>query len=114
MGYRLNIKCKDISFYGTKHYGYAFEYLEDGMKYPSVKYLASIGKTENYDAFLYGLENKITLTAVQFRKWIKLYAKEWEKLKVSFQDWPAGRTLLGESKIKEMLEANERKVIWWD
>ena len=84
MGYRLGITNKDktIDYYGTKHYGYTFEIAEKGAKhYPSVKYLIDLGKLEPNTIFDYCLSPQITLTADEFEKFIKLYAKEIKILK---------------------------------
>lgn len=104
MGYRLNVEneSKTISYYGTKHYGYSFVDEQGGMEYPSYRYLLKLRKIDGDELWDYGFTNEIVLTAKQFERFIKLYSKELE------------RSLLGEKEIAELLESDERKIIYWD
>ena len=105
MGYRLDVynESKTINYYGTKHYGYSFTTMEDGIEYPSYRYLLKLKKITGEEYWDYGCSPKIILTAKQFEHFIKLYAKELEQ----------GRLLLTEPKIIELLKSDERKIISW-
>ena len=114
MGYRLDVynESKTINYYGTKHYGYSFTTMEDGIEYPSYRYLLRLKKITGEEYFDDGYCPKIFLTAKQFEHFIKLYAKEWEQIKGRYPDWK-GRLLLTEPKIIELLKSDERKIISW-
>lgn len=114
MGYRLCCECGDVSYYGTKHYGYTFGYADDGAKeFASVRYLVSIGKISEDDFWDYGMDNEFVLTAKQFDTWIRLYAEEWRKLQNAYSDWPPIRKLLEEPDMKKLLLSDGDKKISW-
>lgn len=77
MGYRPEFKDlqnPDLLFYGTKLYGYV-----DESKLQSYKYLLSIGKAEEDDLWDYPFEHEMILTAEQFRKFVDLYEKDFDR-----------------------------------
>lgn len=116
MGYRIDITNEDgtIWYYGTKHYGYSFFWLDEGLKYPSVKYLYDLGKVGREKRIIcwdYGCDNNITLTAKEFKKFIKLYAKEIDDMQMK-----ATHThyyLLEDKDIKALLKDKGDKKIEW-
>lgn len=109
MGYRILIEDDNNNlFYGTKVYGYT-----DHEKCSSYKYLVKIGKFTGDEVFDYGISNEITLSADQFDKFIRLYAKEWEKEKRQYND-PDDIGLLKNPKIIELLSNNSDKYINWE
>ena len=117
MGYRIDITNKDktIKYYGTKHYGYTFVDIEDGLKYPSFKFLYELGKfDEEPDTWLwtYGFNNYITLTAKEFKKFIKLYAKENDEI-MERRGYIEHDRLLDDEKIKALLKDKGDKEIQW-
>ena len=115
MGYRMNIvdtQNPAISYYGTKLYAYC-----DMSELKSYKYLDEIGiidklvtgeESDGYfdkeDAqmlWVCGYENRFTLTAEQFREFIKLYQ---EDLQCTIDD----------DRIKQLIESNSDKELYWD
>ena len=114
MGYRLSVEneSRTIDFYGTKHYGYSFVDKQEGMEYPSYRYLLRLKKITGEEYWGYGCSPEIILTAKQFEHFIRLYSKEWEEKQGCYADWE-GRTLLSEKEMIELLNSNERKIVSW-
>ena len=118
MGYRIDITAENgLNFYGTKHYGYSFEYGykydKECLKYPSYRYLKYLKKVDGDDCWNYGCYNPIDLTAKQFRHFIKLYAKEWAEIQTQYGDWPESRSLLNEPDIKALMADKGNKHLEW-
>lgn len=118
MGYLLYVISKEnenLNFYGTKHYGYTFELVEDGIEeFESVKYLVELGKLELYDFFNYSSDIEIELTADEFKHFIELYSKEREDLFGGYADWSGAKTLLDNPEIKELLKDKSNKILRWE
>ena len=109
MGYRLFIQSEDktLNFYGTKFYGYLFEFAEEGKEYPSVRYLFELGKLEDDDLFDYGTGIEFTLTAEQFREFITLYAEDNLKYGLFRRD------ILQDKEIRALLADDRDKILSW-
>jgi hypothetical protein len=110
MGYRIDITSKNnpkLNYYGTKYYGYKFDMICELEKneIPSVTYLLELGKFDEDTTFFDCDENEIELTADEFKHFIELYSKEWEKI---------GKTSLIElPSIKALIEDTGNKIIKW-
>ena len=108
MGYRLDIRNdkNTIEFYGTKHYGYNFEYGykcdKQCLEYPSYCFLKSIDRVSGWEHWDYGSNIHIILTAEQFKTFITLYSLE------------CYGNILEEKEIKELLEDKGNKLLTWD
>lgn len=80
MGYRLEVKCVDhpeLSFYGTKLYGYLEESCIECKLLKSAQYLLSLGKVEDEDEYWgYGADHETRLTAEETRTFLELYAED--------------------------------------
>ena len=103
MGYRLFVESEDktLNFYGTKFYGYNFEYASEGRKYASIRYLYELGKISDRTVFDYQYDIEFTLTAEQFAKFIVLYADEY------------GEDLLQNKEIRALLADDRDKILSW-
>lgn len=117
MGYRIDITAENgLNYYGTKHYGYSFEFGyrhdKECLNYPSYRYLKYLKKVDGYECWNYGFYGKIDLTARQFNHFIKLYAKEWDEIKGIYRDW-GERSLLNEPEIQDLMKDKGMKHIEW-
>jgi hypothetical protein len=78
MGYRPEITdCEDseLCFYGTKLFGYF-----NASKLESCQYLFSIGKVKDPNSWYYEHPNEMVLTAEQFKTFIELYEKDYNRI----------------------------------
>ena len=109
MGYRLFVESEDktLNFYGTKFYGYLFNYAEDGKIYPSVRYLFELGKLEDDDFFDYGTGIEFTLTAEQFREFITLYAID------NLKHGLFKRDIFQDEEIRALYDDEGDKILSW-
>lgn len=122
MGYRLNIEDKEnnLSFYGTKLYGY----VNDERELRSYKYLMELGKVTERQAVFeewdYPWRNDIILNSTQFAEFIRLYLIDlcekgffktyriWES-DAKTLEWIDNMILF--DKLKN---TKSEKHLWWD
>ena len=104
----LKISCGGYyDFYGTQLYGYV-----DKTNLKSYKYLKQIGKLKGDDFTLYGYENRITLSFMEFAKFIKLY---WRELKSTryFDKVKTDQKSI-KRNFRMMSKQPGDKTVWWD
>ena len=108
MGYRPEFKDTenpDLCFYGTKLYGYVNE-----KELSSYQYLLSIEKVTSDDIWDYAFPHEMVLTAEQFRVFMKLYEKDFDK-EAGFEGCLAAYA--DYKNIEELLKTDSDKHIEW-
>ena len=105
MGYRLSLEINGKEIYnGTKLYGYC-----DQEKTKSYQYLDKLGKITDDMIFCDCISNKIVLNYEQFKKFIKLYAKDCNS---GICEYNAPH-LLEEEPIKRALKYKGDITMYW-
>lgn len=122
MGFRLSCKCannKNISFYGTKLYGY-YKGIDN---LPSIKYLESIGAKEVFEItdetfeFYFNCAcctPKLKLTHNQFLIFITLYCYDWnftvDKTHFKYKGFD---NFLKDIDIKALIDSYDEIIMEW-
>jgi len=106
MGYRLDIRDKgnpELNFYGTKLFGYV-----NPETLHSKLYLKKLFPDYDMEASAWEGDSEITLSAEQFREFIRLYSYDWKQ-----HCGEDIRVYSGWKNVEKMLQTKSEKVLNW-